>query len=228
MPRNENNDDSYSTSFLGDVSNFMDKHVKIIGYAKYALAGAGLFIIGRSIRISQKFVSVTDIPETWIKNHVRLQGSVRHVEDGILFVEHIPIISRSKKKSVHGYLPIKICGTQVRDDGNKWLQTHVKGKPVWFKMLAINGNGQLEAIVRSRQQWYKTIKLNEYIIKQKLGVVDYDPGSSLTHITAHLDLLRRLSALEAKVRRREESWLRKSAYVIIGVVKKTYNFLRRK
>eukprot|EP00062_Callorhinchus_milii_P000700 gi/632934929/ref/XP_007887082.1/ PREDICTED: protein C3orf33 homolog isoform X2 [Callorhinchus milii] len=73
------------------AAGFLDRHLLALRILSPALAGAGILILARSVRLSTKFSTVLDVPDTFIQKQVQLRGKVHRITEKGLEVEHVPI-----------------------------------------------------------------------------------------------------------------------------------------
>nr|XP_053643835.1 uncharacterized protein LOC128696549 [Cherax quadricarinatus] len=69
---------SLSRSFAR-VTLFIDDHLRIVQYGIYCCAATGVLLVLHSARAFTKFTRIQDIPEEFIRKHVRLHGHVKWV-----------------------------------------------------------------------------------------------------------------------------------------------------
>ena len=213
-----------SESDPGNIHSFLDRHINIVRYSSFVVAGIGVVVLGRSIRVASKFYTVKDIPSWMIAKHVRLQGTVKRVDQGgILHVDHIPIVALPKLKPDDSKLGVKIAGINVNNDGQLWLTTHLTGKNIWFRMLSVDSTDSLQSIVQLKKGWQRYANVNEHMIREGLGTVDLDFKMSTDHKeNKDVDLLVKLLKLEERTKRKRMTLKDKTS----EQVETSFNFIR--
>ncbi|XP_007887074.2 protein C3orf33 homolog [Callorhinchus milii] len=156
------------------AAGFLDRHLLALRILSPALAGAGILILARSVRLSTKFSTVLDVPDTFIQKQVQLRGKVHRITEKGLEVEHVPIAlpfisSLQRKWQSSGLLMIRMAGLQMTDEARIWLQEQIKpSNIVWFQLLG-REDSIIDCIVRKNKGRFFTICLNEEILRQGLG-----------------------------------------------------------
>jgi len=122
--------------------NFLDRNVRYLNYVPYALGTAGLFIICKKLRITEKFTSNNQIPRDFLAKRIKLRGRVTEVgADGTLHIDHTPIISHKWLKNTSkqaGQLKVRLLGVhcpsnKVEPQASSILN-NLKDQEVWFKL----------------------------------------------------------------------------------------------
>ncbi|XP_007086341.2 protein C3orf33 homolog isoform X2 [Panthera tigris] len=184
----------------GDTSETETQHSLNISTV---MAIAGIMLLLRSIRMTSKFTSSSDIPVEFIRRNVKLRGRLRRITENGLEIEHIPIalpIITSWKKEPCGVLLVKLAGVELTETGKVWLQKELKpSQLVWFQLLA-KENSALICYLLVNKGRYFSVSLNEEILRRGLGKtvlvkgLDYD---SKIYWTIHRNLLKaELTALK--------------------------------
>ena len=122
--------------------NFLDRNVRYLNYVPYALGTAGLFIICKKLRITEKFTSNNQIPRDFLAKRIKLRGRVTEVSaDGTLHIDHTPIISHKWLKNTKkqaGELKVRLLGVHCPADKvepqSSSILNSLKDQEVWFKL----------------------------------------------------------------------------------------------
>lgn len=103
------------------------------------MAIAGIMLLLRSVRLTSKFTSSSDIPVEFIRKNVKLRGRLRRITENGLEIEHVPItlpIISSWRKEPYGFLLVKLAGVELTETGKVWLQKELKPSQIlWFQLL---------------------------------------------------------------------------------------------
>nr|XP_025861909.1 protein C3orf33 homolog isoform X1 [Vulpes vulpes]XP_025861910.1 protein C3orf33 homolog isoform X2 [Vulpes vulpes] len=160
------------------------------------MAVAGTMLLLRSIRMTSKFTSSSDIPVEFIRKNVKLRGRLCRITEDGLEIEHIPItlpIISSWKKEPCGVLLVKLAGVELTETGKLWLQEELKpSQLLWFQLLG-KENSALFCYLLVNKGRYFSVSLNEEILRRGLGKtvlvkgLDYD---SKIYWTIHKKLLK--------------------------------------
>ncbi|XP_012580274.1 PREDICTED: protein C3orf33 homolog isoform X2 [Condylura cristata] len=185
------------------------------------MAIAGITLLLRSVRLTSKFTSSSDIPVEFIKKNVKLRGRLRRVTENGLEIEHIPItlpIISSWRKEPCGALLVKLAGVELTETGKVWLQEELKPSQVlWFQLLG-KENSALFCCLLVKKGRYFSVSLNEEILRRGLGktvLVKSLNHDSKIYWTIHKNLLKaELTALKKgegiwKEESEKESYLEK-------------------
>ncbi|XP_049723161.1 protein C3orf33 homolog isoform X1 [Elephas maximus indicus] len=136
------------------------------------MAITGVMLLLRSVRVTSKFTSSSDIPAEFIKRNVKLRGRLRQITENGLEIEHIPItlpIISSWKKEPRGALLVKLAGVELTDTGKVWLQKELKpSQLLWFQLLG-RENSALFCYLLVNKGRYFNMSLNEEILRRGLG-----------------------------------------------------------
>ncbi|KAF7698794.1 hypothetical protein HF521_003536 [Silurus meridionalis] len=111
-----------SPNIITTVSKFADENLTFIRSVSAGLAVAGVIIIARSIRLTTKFGSPSEIPSRFIERNVSIRGKVRSVTERGLEVEHIPIhvpilSPLLTKRRVATPLHVRLAGVDLTPQG---------------------------------------------------------------------------------------------------------------
>ncbi|XP_049484624.1 protein C3orf33 homolog isoform X2 [Panthera uncia] len=132
--------DGAAPNVVARVSKWADDHLRLVRNISTVMAIAGIMLLLRSIRMTSKFTSSSDIPVEFIRRNVKLRGRLRRITENGLEIEHIPIalpIITSWKKEPCGVLLVKLAGVELTETGKVWLQKELKpSQLVWFQLLA--------------------------------------------------------------------------------------------
>ncbi|XP_040336493.1 protein C3orf33 homolog isoform X1 [Herpailurus yagouaroundi] len=202
--------DGAAPNVVARVSKWADDHLRLVRNRKHyvlnistVMAIAGIMLLLRSIRMTSKFTSSSDIPVEFIRRNVKLRGRLCRITENGLEIEHIPIalpIITSWKKEPCGVLLVKLAGVELTETGKVWLQKELKpSQLVWFQLLA-KENSALICYLLVNKGRYFSVSLNEEILRRGLGKtvlvkgLDYD---SKIYWTIHRNLLKaELTALK--------------------------------
>nr|XP_055237852.1 protein C3orf33 homolog isoform X4 [Gorilla gorilla gorilla]XP_055237853.1 protein C3orf33 homolog isoform X4 [Gorilla gorilla gorilla] len=167
------------------------------------MAIAGIMLLLRSIRLTSKFTSSSDIPVEFIRRNVKLRGRLRRITENGLEIEHIPItlpIIASLRKEPRGALLVKLAGVELAETGKAWLQKELKpSQLLWFQLLG-KENSALFCYLLVNKGGYFSVNLNEEILRRGLGKTVLVKGlkyDSKIYWTVHRNLLKaELTALK--------------------------------
>ncbi|XP_014401718.1 PREDICTED: protein C3orf33 homolog [Myotis brandtii] len=136
------------------------------------MAIAGISLLLRSVRLTSKFTSSSDIPLEFIKKNVKLRGRLRRLTEDVLEIEHIPItlpIISSWRKEPCGVLLVKLAGVELTKSGKVWLQKELKpSQLLWFQLLG-KENSVLFCYLLVNKGRFFNVNLNEDILRRGLG-----------------------------------------------------------
>ncbi|EDL35397.1 RIKEN cDNA E130311K13, isoform CRA_b [Mus musculus] len=170
------------------VSQWADNHLRLVQNISTGMAIAGIMLLIRSVRLTSKFTTSSDIPVEFIRKKVKLRGRLQRITECGLEIEHIPItlpFISSWKEEPRGVLLVKLAGVELTESG--------KGG-------------------------YFNVNLNEEILRRGLGKTVLVKGlnyDSKTHWKIHRNLLKaELTALKKgegiwKEESEKESYFRK-------------------
>ncbi|CAL7949999.1 unnamed protein product [Xylocopa violacea] len=148
---------------------------KTVKLFSYGIASISLAIALYRIKPFAKFREPSSIPSRFLHKKVQLQGIVKCIESRcgtLLIVDHKPLIPLPRLSSKK-YLPIKIAGVDVTNNGISWLQTIVNGKEISFIPLT-KEQDYVNCIV-SMQQDKEHIQIGEELTKLGFAEVKEDP-----------------------------------------------------
>ncbi|KAF6117696.1 hypothetical protein HJG60_001831 [Phyllostomus discolor] len=185
------------------------------------MAIAGITLLLRSVRLTSKFTSSSDIPVEFIRKNVKLRGRLRRITEDGLEIEHIPIslpVISSWRKEPRGALLVRLAGVELTDAGKLWLQTELRpSQPLWFQLLGKENSALFCYLLVNKGRFF-SVSLNEEILRRGLGKtvlvkgLDYD---SKIYWKIHRNLLKaELAALKKgegiwKEESEKESYLEK-------------------
>ncbi|CAK7312296.1 Protein C3orf33 [Vulpes lagopus] len=188
--------DGAAPNVVARVSQWADDHLRLVRNISTVMAIAGTMLLLRSIRMTSKFTSSSDIPVEFIRKNVKLRGRLRRITEDGLEIEHIPItlpIISSWKKEPCGVLLVKLAGVELTETGKLWLQEELKpSQLLWFQLLG-KENSALFCYLLVNKGRYFSVSLNEEILRRGLGKtvlvkgLDYD---SKIYWTIHKKLLK--------------------------------------
>ncbi|XP_074690499.1 protein C3orf33 homolog isoform X2 [Strix aluco] len=127
-----------------------------------------------SLLRTTKFTSALDIPVEFVEKNVKLRGTLHHITEKGLEVEHIPIsipfiTSIQRKWQSKGLLLVRLAGVELAPSGMAWLQQELKPRQmVWFQLLG-RDDLALECLVLVNKGRFLSVCLNEEILRQGLG-----------------------------------------------------------
>ncbi|XP_064131706.1 protein C3orf33 homolog isoform X2 [Loxodonta africana] len=154
------------------LSQWADDHLALVRNISTGMAITGVMLLLRSVRVTSKFTSSSDIPAEFIKRNVKLRGRLRQITENGLEIEHIPItlpIISSWKKEPRGALLVKLAGVELTDTGKVWLQKELKpSQLLWFQLLG-RENSALFCYLLVNKGRYFNVNLNEEILRRGLG-----------------------------------------------------------
>ncbi|XP_004704315.1 protein C3orf33 homolog [Echinops telfairi] len=167
------------------------------------MAIAGIVLLFRSVRVTSKFTSSSDIPVEFIKKNVKLRGRLHRITENGLEIEHIPItlpVISSWKKDPCGALLVKLAGVELTETGKAWLQKELTpSQLLWFQLLG-RENSALFCYLLVNKGGYFNVNLNEEILRRGLGKTVPVKGlnhDSKTYWKIHRNLLKaELTALK--------------------------------
>ncbi|XP_051054626.1 protein C3orf33 homolog [Phodopus roborovskii] len=160
------------------------------------MAIAGIMLLIRSVRLTSKFTTSSDIPVEFIRKKIKLRGRLHRITESGLEIEHIPItlpFISSWKKEPCGVLLVKLAGVELTETGKAWLQKELKpSQLLWFQLLG-KENSALFCYLLMNKGGYFNINLNEEILRRGLGKTVLVKGlhyDSKTHWKIHRRLLK--------------------------------------
>ncbi|KAI5611334.1 protein C3orf33-like [Silurus asotus] len=177
-----------SPNIITTVSKFADENLTLIRSVSAGLAVAGVIIIARSIRLTTKFGSPSEIPSRFIERNVSIRGKVRSVTERGLEVEHIPIhvpilSPLLTKRRVTTPLHVRLAGVDLTPQGRDWLvRTLRRDETVWLRLIS-REDESLHCMVSLSGGFLFNTCVNEEILRSGLGraapLHGLDPRSSL-------------------------------------------------
>ncbi|XP_036300137.1 protein C3orf33 homolog isoform X1 [Pipistrellus kuhlii] len=154
------------------LSQWADDHLRLVRNISTIMAIVGLSLLLRSVRLTSKFTSSSDIPLEFIRKNVKLRGRLRRITENGLEIEHIPItlpIISSWRKEPSGALLVKLAGVELTTSGNMWLQKELKpSQLLWFQLLG-RENSVLFCYLLVNKGRFFNVNLNEDILRRGLG-----------------------------------------------------------
>ncbi|XP_006972678.1 protein C3orf33 homolog isoform X1 [Peromyscus maniculatus bairdii] len=185
------------------VSQWADNHLRLVQNISTGMAVVGIMILMRSVRLTSKFTTSSDIPVEFIRKKVKLRGRLHRITECGLEIEHIPIalpFISSWKKEPRGLLLVKLAGVELTETGKIWLQNELKpSQLLWFQLLG-KENSALFCYLLVNKGGYFNVNLNEEILRRGLGKTVLVEGlnyDSKTHWEVHRNLLKaELTALK--------------------------------
>ncbi|XP_073930042.1 protein C3orf33 homolog isoform X3 [Castor canadensis] len=131
--------DGAAPNAVARLSQWADDHLRLVQNISTGMAIVGITLFVRSVRLTSKFTSSSDIPVEFIKRNVKLRGRLHRITDNGLEVEHIPItlpIISSWRKEPCGVLLVKLAGVELTETGKVWLQKELRpSQHLWFQLL---------------------------------------------------------------------------------------------
>lgn len=185
------------------VSQWADSHLRLVQNISTGMAIAGMILLIRSVRLTSKFTTSSDIPVEFIRKKVKLRGRLHRITECGLEIEHIPIslpLLSSWKQEPRGVLLVKLAGVELTETGKVWLQKELKpSQLLWFQLLG-KENSTLFCYLLVKKGGYFNVNLNEEILRRGLGKTILVKGlnnDSKTHWKIHRNLLKaELTALK--------------------------------
>uniref|UniRef100_A0A2K6ELE4 Chromosome 3 open reading frame 33 n=1 Tax=Propithecus coquereli TaxID=379532 RepID=A0A2K6ELE4_PROCO len=83
--------DRGAPNVVARISQWADDHLRLVRNISTGMAIAGIMLFIRSVRLTSKFTSSSDIPVEFIRRNVKLRGRLRRITENGLEIEHIPI-----------------------------------------------------------------------------------------------------------------------------------------
>ncbi|KAF6117697.1 hypothetical protein HJG60_001831 [Phyllostomus discolor] len=213
--------DGASPNVVARLSQWADDHLRLVRNFSTIMAIAGITLLLRSVRLTSKFTSSSDIPVEFIRKNVKLRGRLRRITEDGLEIEHIPIslpVISSWRKEPRGALLVRLAGVELTDAGKLWLQTELRpSQPLWFQLLGKENSALFCYLLVNKGRFF-SVSLNEEILRRGLGKtvlvkgLDYD---SKIYWKIHRNLLKaELAALKKgegiwKEESEKESYLEK-------------------
>ncbi|XP_032754194.1 protein C3orf33 homolog isoform X1 [Rattus rattus] len=203
------------------MSQWADKHLRLVQNISTGMAIAGIVLLIRSVRLTSKFTTSSDIPVEFIRKKVKLRGRLQRITECGLEIEHVPItlpFISSWKQEPCGVLLVKLAGVELTEAGKVWLQKELRpSQLLWFQLLG-KENSELFCYLLVNKGGYFNVNLNEEILRRGLGKTVLVKGlnyDSKTHWKIHRNLLKaELTALKKgegiwKEESEKESYFRK-------------------
>lgn len=178
---------------------------------------AGVIIIARSIKLTTKFHTASQIPVHFVEKNVSLLGKVHSVTEGGLAVEHVPInlpvissILHKKHNVCPSLLPVHLAGVELTPEGWQWLQEKLPAKMVWIKLIS-RQDDILSCLVSQNKGVLWTYCLNDELLR--LGLARTAPISGLLPDSPLFwRLHRRLHRAEVKAERKNRGLWKKDSF----------------
>lgn len=192
-------------------------------------------MIGRRIKVMQKFSSVKDIPDVFISQHVKLRGKIQSVSSNcVVHIEHLPIIRspfKSADDTANTSLHVKLAGLRVVEPEAAVKQLmSLQSSIVWIKMWQrYHPNDALKQPCILCSVYKKKWPFNECInfTLLQMGVAEHYPMNAIT--TPLYRFNKRLNEAEKYAKRRRLGvWYHPSRYELIRatVREKVNNFTK--
>lgn len=128
-------------NWFDKTASILEQNIRGVQLGLYGVAIGGLAVALISIKPFKKFVSVKDIPSSFIERRIRLNGKVVGLEitptKPLLHIDHTPIIGRGLRSQGNG-LPVSIAAIDMYPNATSWLQHVAVGKNVDFTLLKRN------------------------------------------------------------------------------------------
>ncbi|XP_058517461.1 protein C3orf33 homolog isoform X2 [Ochotona princeps] len=157
---------------VAGISRWADDHLRLVQNISTVMGVAGMMLLLRSIRLTSKFTSSSDIPVEFLKRNVKLRGRLRRITENGLEIEHIPItlpVISSWRKDPGGALLVKLAGVELTEAGKEWLQKELKpSQALWFQLLGKENSALFCYLLVNRGRYF-TMNLNEEILRRGLG-----------------------------------------------------------
>jgi hypothetical protein len=159
------------------VSNWIDKHIRIVRMVPYVIGGIGAYIVIRNYHLFTRFRSVSSIPQQLFDKNSTLYGKVRQCYGDRLEVWHIPLGYRLLKPRLppsKDFLTVRFSGITIPDPAaaNNRMMNNLSNSYVYFTLL-YRSQEAVESIVylRSKIFSFRKTSINELLIKEGLGVI---------------------------------------------------------
>ncbi|KAG7453765.1 hypothetical protein JOB18_006278 [Solea senegalensis] len=202
--------ETQTVNVVSVVSQFVDDNLTVVRNISTGLVIAGVVLIGRSIKLTTKFKSASEIPARFIERNVSLRGKVHSVtEEGGVKVEHVPIhvpvLSPLLSKTHQGassssLLLVRLAGVDVTTEGRTWLQQNlVPAHTVWLKLISCEDD-VLHCLLSQSRGWMWSRCVNEQLLR--LGLARTAPVSLLPDSRFYWRLHRRLHRAEVSAERK--------------------------
>ncbi|XP_038958816.1 protein C3orf33 homolog isoform X3 [Rattus norvegicus] len=121
------------------MSQWADNHLRLVQNISTGMAIAGIVLLIRSVRLTSKFTTSSDIPVEFIRKKVKLRGRLQRITECGLEIEHVPItlpFISSWKQEPCGVLLVKLAGVELTEAGKVWLQKELRpSQLLWFQLL---------------------------------------------------------------------------------------------
>ncbi|XP_004454502.1 protein C3orf33 homolog [Dasypus novemcinctus] len=195
--------DRAAPNVVAQISQWADDHLRLVRNISTGMAIVGIMLLLRSVRLTSKFTSSSDIPVEFIKRNVKLRGRLRRITENGLEIEHVPItlpIVSSWKNEPRGVLLVRLAGVELTEIGKVWLQNELKSSQLlWFQLLGKEESALFCYLLVNKGKYFN-VNLNEEILRRGLGKTVLVKGlnyDSEIYWTIHRNLLRaELTALK--------------------------------
>nr|XP_055177394.1 protein C3orf33 homolog isoform X2 [Nyctereutes procyonoides] len=173
--------DGAAPNVVARVSQWADDHLRLVRNISTVMAVAGTMLLLRSIRMTSKFTSSSDIPVEFIRKNVKLRGRLRRITEDGLEIEHIPItlpIISSWKKEPCGVLLVKLAGVELTETGKLWLQEELKpSQLLWFQLLGKENSALFCYLLVNKKHQLSTQIPKTLVLQEALDDAAHGPTS---------------------------------------------------
>jgi hypothetical protein len=144
------------------VSNWIDKHIRIVRMVPYVIGGIGAYIVIRNYHLFTRFRSVSSIPQQLFDKNSTLYGKVRQCYGDRLEVWHIPLGYRLLKPRLppsKDFLTVRFSGITIPDPAaaNNRMMNNLSNSYVYFTLL-YRSQEAVESIVYLRSKVSQNLK----------------------------------------------------------------------
>ncbi|KAF7991831.1 hypothetical protein HCN44_010632 [Aphidius gifuensis] len=181
--------------FINFISKFEDefsrKDSRGFQILTYGLTGVGLMTALIRMRPFAKFSDPRKVPMRFIKNQTVLQGTVERIEPGktaLLMVNHKPLVNIPRFGQPK-YLPVKIAGVNVTNNGISWLSTIVQGQKIEFIPLE-KTNDYLNCKVNMLEENKVQLEIGKELARLGFGIVTDLPSIKNDNIKSYKNALK--------------------------------------
>ncbi|XP_065061630.1 protein C3orf33-like [Rhopilema esculentum] len=203
---------------INEMSDLLDKNIRIIRYGAPILAATGIIIILRRTHAFSLYKNVHEIPDHLILRNKTLRGIAKDVvSSNVIKVQHLPIFFRNleARKEYFGQslspIDVSIVGIQPCDGCHEHMQKMLLNKYLKIVPLGLN-NDKLQAIVYVKEGWLRRATcVNKELIERGLALVAH--SEELADSKAFQKLSKILLAVEVRAEKRGQGrWKKESRY----------------
>lgn len=121
-----------------NLLTYIDNNIRSVQLGVYSIALCGFVIAVRSVRPFKKFKYPHEIPKSFFKKHVELNGNVMRIDFNpkpVLLVDHHPLLLSAIRRPGQG-LKVGVEGIDLMPNGISWLQTIIVGQHIKFTLIS--------------------------------------------------------------------------------------------